>query len=256
MVTYLLKKSYRLKDLKKIKFQDLWGDNGIFTTMWIFGKPSKILFFKKHIKNLIKSLKIYKLDKPNLEKNILKLIKENINKNKRYNHLLRIAVNNKTISISLRKRVKPKLKFNLKLVNYKRKKPEFKNLKYQFILKHLSKMNNSISDIGLCNKGKIFESGTSNLLFVKKDKFFSPVDKIYKGITYNFFKKKLKKIYKKNILIKSLHEYDEIILIGSGKGVTSVDTVKDIKWTRKSFKKYRFLSAYYNAEIKKCLVYR
>ena len=121
MVTYLLKKSYRLKDLKKIKFQDLWEDNGIFTTMWIFGKPTKILFFKKHIKNLIKSLKIYKLDKPNLEKNILKLIKENINKNKRYNHLLRIAVNNKTISISLRKRVKPKLKFNLKLVNYKRK---------------------------------------------------------------------------------------------------------------------------------------
>jgi len=55
MVTYLLKKSYQLKDLKQIEFQDLWGDHGIFTTMWIFSKPGKILFFKNHLNNLIKS---------------------------------------------------------------------------------------------------------------------------------------------------------------------------------------------------------
>ena len=48
MVTFLLKKSYHLKDLKEIDFKDLWGDYGIFTTMWIFGKPPKILFFKNH----------------------------------------------------------------------------------------------------------------------------------------------------------------------------------------------------------------
>ena len=61
MVTFLLKKSYQHKTLKEIKFNDLWGDDGVFTTMWIFGKPAKILFFKKHIKNLVKSLKAYKL---------------------------------------------------------------------------------------------------------------------------------------------------------------------------------------------------
>ena len=33
-----------------------------------FWKPAKILFFKKHIKNLIKSLKVYKLNKPILKK--------------------------------------------------------------------------------------------------------------------------------------------------------------------------------------------
>ena len=256
MVTYLLKKSYQLKDLKETGFQDLWGDNGIFTTMWIFGKPSRILFLNRHIKNLIKSLKVYKLYRSNLEKNILKLIKENIDKNRNYNHLLRVAINNNIISISLRKRVKPKLQFNLKLINYKREKPEFKNLKYQIILKHLSKMDNSTSDIGLCNKGKIFESGTSNILFIKKDMIFSPKDKIYKGVTYNFFKDKLKKIIKKDILIKSLHEYDEIILIGSGKGVASVDTILDIKWKRKSLKNYRSLIGCYNLEVKKCFVYR
>ena len=61
MVNYLLKKSYLRKDLKEIKFRDLWNDHGVFTTMWIYGKPPRILFFKSHIDNLIKSLKVYKI---------------------------------------------------------------------------------------------------------------------------------------------------------------------------------------------------
>ena len=256
MVTYLLKKSYQRKDLKEVKFNDLWDGYGIFTTMWIFGKPAKILFFKNHIKNLIKSLKVYKLNQNNLEKKILNLLKINVNKNKKYNHLLRVAVNNKFISISLRKRFKPKLKFNLKLINHKRYNPEFKNLKYKVILKNLSKMNTAKSDIGLCNDKKIFESGTSNILFIKKNKIFSPINKIYKGVTYNFFKKKISKIIKKNILINSLHEYDEIILIGSGKGVASIETINDIKWKRKSLKFYNILLKLYMTEINKCSIYK
>jgi len=256
MVTYLLKKSYRRKDLKEVIFQDLWGDNGIFTTMWIFGDVPKILFFKKHIKNLIRSLNIYQLSKTNLENNILNLLKKNIKKDQIYNHLLRVAVNNKIISISLRKHIKPKLKFDLKLVNYKRIKPEFKNLKYKIILKHLSKMDPSSSDIGLCNDKKLFESGTSNILFIKNNKIFSPINKIYKGVTYKFFVNKLKKIIKKNILIKSLHAYDEIILIGSGKGVASVNTIKSIKWKRRSLKFYQILTNFYKAEINKCSIYK
>ena len=156
MVIYLLKKSYRLKDLKEINFKDLWGDHGIFTTMWIFGKPPKILFFKDHIKNLMKSLKRYGICKQNLKKDILKLIRKNLSKEKNYNHLLRVALNKSTISISLRRRLKPKLDFSLRLVNLKREKPKYKNLKYKKILSYLSKMDNSKSDIGLINKKKNF----------------------------------------------------------------------------------------------------
>ena len=93
MVNYLLKKSYRLKDLKEIEFNDLWGDHGVFTTMWIFDKPSKILFFKEHINNLIKSSKTYSVFKKTLKKDILNIIKKNLNSKTKYNHLLRIALN-------------------------------------------------------------------------------------------------------------------------------------------------------------------
>jgi len=46
MVKFLLKKSYSRKDLKEKEFKDLWNAHGVFTTMWIYGKPQKILFFK------------------------------------------------------------------------------------------------------------------------------------------------------------------------------------------------------------------
>ena len=233
MATYLLKKSYQLKNLKEVSFKDLWGDHGVFTTMWIFGKPAKILFFENHIKNLIKSLNKYGIIKKSLKKDILKILNINLSKSKRYNHLLRIALNKKVLSISLRKRIKPKLDFDLKLVNLRREKPQYKNLKYKKILSHLAKLDNSKSDIGLVVNNKILETGTSNLLFVKKQKIFTPIKNYYEGNTFKFFKSKVKKISKKDILIKNLNDFEEIILIGSGKGVASVKSIKEINWKRK-----------------------
>ena len=256
MVTYLLKKSYQLKDLKQIEYQDLWEDHGIFTTMWIFGKPPKILFFDNHLKNLISSLKKYRIKKKSLKTDILQLINKNLSKKRKYNHLLRIAINKKIISISLRKRLKPKSNFNLKLVKFKREKPEFKNLKYKKILSYLSRMDNSQSDIALVSNKKLLETGTSNLLFVKNQKFFTPKKDYYEGNTYKFFKTKIKKIIKKDILLKEIKNYDEILLIGSGKGVTSVRTINELKWKRKNLKKFKFLSKQYYAVINKCNTYR
>ena len=256
MVTFLLKKSYRLKDLKEIDFKDLWGDHGIFTTMWIFGKPPKILFFKNHLSNLIKSLKKYKIDKSSIKSDILKILNKNLSTKKRYNHLLRIALNKNTISISLRKRLIPKLNFNLKLVNIKRERPQFKNLKYKKILFYLSKMDNTKSDIGLVANNKLYETGTSNLLFIKNDKIFTPKKDYYQGITYKFFKSRIKKIFKKEIILNDLNKFDEILLIGSGKGVASIKTIKQIGWKRKKLKYYKIFFQYYRSAINNCNLYK
>jgi len=250
MVKYLLKKSYQRRDLKEIKFSDLWDDHGVFTTMWIYGKPPRILFFKSHIDNLIKSLKVYKIYKKDTKKKILKLIKKNINKNKSYNHLFRVALNNNIISVSLRDRLKPKNNFKLKLVNYNRVKPEYKNLKYKKILKYLSRMNTKSKDIALCVNKKILETGTSNLLFVSKNKIYSPVKRYYQGTNFRFYEKKFK-IWKRDIPTKTLDIYDEIILVGSGKGVVSVKSIEDINWKRKKNRKYKIILKTFIKETKK-----
>ena len=256
MATLLLKKSYRHKDLKEIKFNDLWNSYGVFTTMRVIGKPPKILFFKEHIDNLFRSLKIYKINKKNIKQNILNLIKLNLSKKKNYDHLFRVAANHKMISISLRKRFKPKSNFILQLVNYKRIDPEYKNLKYKKILNFLNKMDTTKSDIALYKNNKILESGTSNLLFIKKNKIYSPINSFYKGTTLKFFTKKIKKIKKINILVNSLNDYDEIIVIGSGKGVVSVSSIEKPFWKRKSLKNYRILLKIYKKEISKCSIYK
>ena len=252
MVTYLLKKSYQRKDLKKVVFNDLWNSHGVFTTMWIFNHPHKILFFNKHIDNLIQSLKDYNLYDTNIKKNIIKIIKLNLKKNIKYNHLLRVAVNRNLISISLRKRIKSKANFELKLFHCKRTSPEYKNLKYKKILNYLSKVNTSICDIGLCTDSKILESATANILFVKDNKIYSPINKFYKGITLKFIEKKVKKIIKKNIFIKHIHTFDEIILIGSGKGVVSIKSIEKYNWNRKSSKTCRYLLKIYQEAVTNC----
>jgi len=252
MATLLLKKSYRHKDLKEIKFQDLWNSYGVFTTMRVVGKPLRILFFKEHIENLLRSIKIYKINKKNIRQNIFKIINLNLSKKKKYDHLFRVAVNNKMISISLRKRLIPKENFNLKLINYKRIDPEYKNLKYKKIQNFLKKIDSTKSDIALYKDKKILETGTSNLLFVKKNKIYSPKENFYSGTTLKFFKKKLTNIKKINIFIDSLIKYDEILVVGSGKGVVSVNSITETYWKRKSLKYYRILLKIYQKAVTNC----
>ena len=248
MANFLLKKSYQLKDLKEIPFNDLWGDKGVFTTMRLIGNKNKIILKNNHLKNLVSSSKKYKIKKKDLKKILLSLMNQNLKRNYN-NHLLRIALNKKTISISIRKRLTPKKEFKLKVFNYKRIEPKYKNLFYKQILKRLRKYDTTKYDLVLCYKDKILETGTSNLLFVKNGKFFSPKNNCYIGNTIKYLNKKIK-INFKDIKIKDLDNFQEILLIGSGKSVTSVSSIKELNWKRKSFLYSRKVNKIYNNLIK------
>ena len=41
---------------------------------------------------------------------------------------------------------------------------------------------------------------------------------------------------KKDIFLKDLKSYDEILLVGTGKGIASINSIKQIGWKRKKFK--------------------
>ena len=247
MVTLLLKKSYQLSNLKEVAFKDLWGSRGVFTTMRMVGKPSKLILLKPHIENLIKSTKKYGIKKKNLKNIIIDLIK----KNKLYkgpDNLFRIALNKKLISVSIRKRPKLKKNFSLLLFKYKRVEPNYKNLYYKKILAKLSKVDSSKFDIALVANNKILETGTSNLVFVKNGKIFSPKKNCYFGNTLKFISKKVK-INFKDVSIKQINDYEEIILIGSGKGVTSVSKIDELKWKSRNNVSFNKLRKIYNTLI-------
>ena len=248
MVKLLLKKSYLRSNLKEVNFKDLWGSFGIFTTMRVNGKPPKIFLYNAHINNLIKSLNSYKLSQKKLKKDLTILIKSFLKKNISYDHLLRIACNKNLISISLRKRLKPNSKFYLRLLNYKRVDPHLKNLKYKKILEQLNKYDTTKNDVALYVNNYFLETCTSNLLFIKNNQIYSPSKNFYKGTTYKFFSKKIR-IIKKDISIKEIDKYSEILLIGSGKGVTSVFKIPSLNWIRKNKKKYNQLNKIYKKSL-------
>ena len=251
MATLLLKKSYQINSLKEVPFKDLWGRYGVFTTMRLIGKPLKIIFLNNHLKNLICSANVYRIYEKKLNSKIKKILKMNLNKNMNYNHLLRLAINKDLISISIRNRTNINKKFKLNLLNYKRIKPEYKNLKYQFILKKIKKIDTKSTDLALINNNQIFETATANLIFIKNDKIYSPLRNVYKGITLKFINKKFKINYCE-IYLKNLMDYNEIILLGSGKGVISVNEIRGTYWRRKSLKHYKILSNCYKKAVTKC----
>ena len=245
MAIFLLKKSYQANNKKEIGFKDLWGYHGVFTTIKLQGKPGKLILFKSHLKGLIKSLKKYKIYSKNIETNIKRLIYSSINKNINYDHLFRIALTKKFISISIRKRLKPKKDFELKLINYRRIDPKIKNLYYKKILKEFNKYDPSKTDIALVYKGKILETCTSNILFFKNREYFSPKNNCYIGNTINYLKSKIK-ISFKDIYYRDLKKFDEIMLIGSGKGVTPVKYIKEMNWKSENDFGYKKIRKYLN----------
>ena len=243
MANFLLKRSYHINNLKILKFNDLWGSHGVFTTIRLIGKPGKLVLFNNHFKNLIKSLKRYKIYSKHVEQNIKTLIRTNIRNDLKYNHLFRIALTKKLISISIRKRSNLSNNFELKVLNYKRTDPKYKNLQYKYILKKLNSYDATKVDILLVYKKKVLETCTSNLLLIKNNKYYSPKNNCYIGNTINFLGKKIKVNFK-DINLKDIHKFDEILLIGSGKGVTPVKFIKKYKWKYKSLNGFNKIKKY------------
>ena len=82
-------------------------------------------------------------------------------------------------------------------------------------------------------------------MFVKNGKFFSPKNNCYIGNTIKFLNKKIK-INFEDIMIKNLNDYQEVLLVGSGKGITPVDSIEELKWKSKSTIYSRKINKIYN----------
>ena len=246
MVNFLFKKSYQLKTFKPIVYDDLWGKKGIFTTIRVVGKKPNYILLSNHIKNMNSSLKTMNINFSLSQKKICILIESLLNLKNPHNHLLRIAVNSKIISLSMRSRIQPNKNFSAVITSYQRTNPFLKNLYYKKIIKLLNSINIEQQEIILSNRGLLLEGCTTNVLCVRDKKICIPIKNYYRGVTMNYILRKTKRMIKKTYIpIKSLHEYEEILLVGSGKGVVSLSSIPQINWKSKSDLIYKELLTSY-----------
>jgi len=250
MENILFKKSYLLSNFKEIKYNDLWNKKGIFTTIRVIGRPYRLYLFDQHLKNLNYSLNKFGINASLSKRRICKIINNLFTKKITYDHLFRIAINSNILSVSLRTRLKPQKKFFASIILYQRPDYKYKNLNYRKILNYISTINTASKEILLVKKNYLLEGCTTNLLFIKKNKIYIPKEGYYPGITLKFFLKKIKSfIVKQNIHINKLKDFEEIILLGTGKGVVSLSEIKDLNWKRKQNIYYKKLLNFYNKSL-------
>tara|TARA_B100000686_G_scaffold354170_1_gene463035 strand:- start:2603 stop:3361 length:759 start_codon:yes stop_codon:yes gene_type:complete len=250
MVNFSFKKSYNFNSFNNVNYDHLWGSKGVFTTIRVVGHSPKYIFLKDHLSQLNKSLKKLNIKFSLTEKKLLELIPNQSNI-KKFNHLLRIAVNKKLISISLRPRLTPSNNFQCQLVNFQRVNARVKNLHYKKILSLQKNIDMQKKEILFYSKKNILEGSTTNLIMIKNNQMILPKGNYYKGITMNYFLKKFKnKCIFKSITFSDLMSSDEIVLVGSGKGVVKVSSIPQIKWFSSSSKMFKRLFLIYEAELK------
>ena len=250
MVNFSFKKSYNYNSFNSVKYDHLWGSKGVFTTVRVVGRSPRYIFLKEHLSQLNKSLKKQNINFVLTEKKLLELIPHQLHI-KKFNHLLRIAVKQNLISISLRPRLTPSNNFQIQLANYQRTNATVKNLHYRKILSLQKNIDMQKEEILFYNKKMILEGSTTNLIMIKNNQMIVPTGNYYKGITMNFFLKKFKNKFKfKSITYSELSSADEIILVGSGKGVVKVSSIPQIKWFSSSSKMFKRLSSIYEAQLK------
>ncbi len=241
-----LKKSFRVKDLKTISFNSLWGYKGIFTTIRLIGNKPNLILVEEHLKKLNKDIRYFGINFKISKQFLIKFIKNN-SKIKSYDHLLRVAITKKILSLSLRKRIKEDKFFTAQIYRYQRVLPAFKNLQYKKIISLQKSINLKKEEIIFYKRNKILEGSTTNIICIRNNKLFIPKNSYYFGITISYLLKKLPyKIQKTDIIISNLSKFDEILLVGSGKGVVSISSIKKLNWYRSSMKIYNFLSRKYS----------
>ena len=252
MVNFSFKKSYNFNNFDKVKYDHLWGSKGVFTTVRVVGSSPRYIFLKEHLSQLNQSLKKQNINFVLTEKKLLELIPHQLHI-KKFNHLLRIAVKQNLISISLRPRLTPSNNFQCQLVNYQRVNARVKNLHYKKILSLQKDIDMQKKEILFYSKKIILEGSTTNLIMIKNNQMIVPTGNYYKGITMNFFLKKFKNKFKfkfKSITFADLLLADEIMLVGSGKGVVKVSSIPQIKWFSSSSKMFKRFSSIYEAQLK------
>ena len=137
-------------------------------------------------------------------------------------------------------------------VSYQRPNWKLKNLQYNKILTFLKNVDSQSQEIILTKNDLILEGATTNILYVVNKTIYIPKNGYYSGITLRFFLKHSKrKIIKKNITKVQLKACDEIILVGSGRGVVNLDIIPQIHWHKNSNSIFNEFNKMYKSYISK-----
>ena len=143
---------------------------------------------------------------------------------------------------------------NGEIMRYKRSTPEAKSTSDKELYGRLAKSNLERNEFILVDpkEERVLESATSNLIFAKGQELVIPENEILTGIVLSKILNDLERqfhIERRSPELEEIDYFEEIILCGTGREVTSLTRIPQAKWNRRKFKAFKQIKETYN-EIK------
>ena len=239
---------YQKKIVKTKKVRLPLNELGFLRGMAIFDYliflQRKPIFLSDHLKRFLKNAKtVFGEDFKFKEKEIEKIIKKLIEKNKVKNGAIRLILSGgKTFDgktylgkpnflVLIEKLFFPPKSFyekGIKLITFEFERPFFE-MKHTFYFPLLLSQKRLLKEKALeplyVSKGKVLESATSNFFIFKDNALITPKERIFQGITRKKIIKLAKKFFKvkeREIKLSEVFEAEEAFITATGKGVLPV----------------------------------
>ena len=213
---------------------DPWGEAGAYTTVLVDGTPPRAVFLDRHLDRLEHSAGLLGLNSPLRRDFIREKVKEAAACLKS-GTMLRVALVPQGLSLA----PYPQSGKNAELVGIpetvSRHLPEAKSLRDTPLYQKVKEVDRNREELLLQDKdGYLLEGATSNALCIKGKKILTPESGCLPGITRQILRENLPippwQWCPAQIHMNQIHEFEEILLCGSGKEVARLVGIQGVDW--------------------------
>jgi len=223
--------------------------------MRIEGKMKRTLFKEEHLDRLMESSRLLGIDPIFDRRQVSDKLDSFLEFSKSSTPFLtRVCLFEDSLGICSRPVQPEAAELNGEIMRHKRSTPEAKSTSDKELYGRLAKSNLERNEFILVDpkEERVLESATSNLIFAKGQELVIPENEILTGIVLSKILNDLEKqfrIERRSPELKEIDYFEEIILCGTGREITSLARIPQAKWKRRKFKAFERIKETYN-EIK------
>jgi branched-subunit amino acid aminotransferase/4-amino-4-deoxychorismate lyase len=227
-----------------------WGTAGAFSTLRLFPK-NHIPFRNDYLQRLIDSAKL--LQQPWIPElsEIDQKFDQYLSESTTEDGLIRICLFNESLAISDRPATSDGQPVEGWLMQYRRPVPAAKSTEEKELYGRLSELDTASEDWIIIDPkdNDIRETATANLIFVDGHNLVIPDKKILQGIILRKLMPILSdsfSITRASPLDQDIAQFEEILLCGTGRGVSPLKELSELGWTSRSDLAFSQVRKFYN----------
>ncbi len=235
-------------------YSDPWGSPGAYSTILVEGAPPTPVFLDRHMKRLTQSLRLLDLNTALPLKFVEDAILNTATSNPETPYMIRVAITHAGLFICKLPQSGKESELRGIFCTVRRRLPSAKSMMDIELHRIVQTLDRNHEECILMSEdGRILEGATSNLLFVQNKNIIAPVRDNLPGITRQILKECLPNDWiwqESDVRVEHLEDVEEILVCGSGKGVSCLKSLPEARWKNKSMKAFnKFVRLFREAKL-------